>query len=306
MKRALALLLVAGCAGDADDTGTLSDDLIADNGVSLNGVSLNGVSLNGVSLNGVSLNGVSLNGATSGGTTLTGLKVTNSQLSGVKGTTTLSGTAMVNSLWNVTLSNGKTTKIQITSAATGAAPNTDVWMYGVNIQTDQGFIPMCGSGILAIAVNGTFNNGQGVTGGGSFTASTTSFTFGCRGAAIAKCVEWGYKPWKTVSSVNLTNHHVACTRMVRADYCGNGNSYTINGTAIDLYDALAIQADTAAWKIEAEWTANGARCIKNSTYTRGYVLLATVPSCLAAITTTSCGQLSDFSSGALLMDEYVQ
>src|SRR5262249_22774800 len=125
---ALALVLVVGCVGSEEDLGTLGDDLNIENGVSLNGVSLNGVSLNGVSLN-----GVSLNGASQGGVTMTGLAVSNSQLTGKKGVNTVSGTGMVNSVWNVTLSNGQSTKLKITSATTGSAPNTDVWMYGIQI-----------------------------------------------------------------------------------------------------------------------------------------------------------------------------
>ncbi|HEU4406265.1 MAG TPA: hypothetical protein VFS43_13455 [Polyangiaceae bacterium] len=41
----------------------------------------------------------------------------------------------------------------------------------------------------AIAMMGTWNYGQGVAGGGSFTPSASSFTFARRRTAIAKCVE---------------------------------------------------------------------------------------------------------------------
>jgi hypothetical protein len=51
--------------------------------------------------------------------------------------------------------------------------------------------------------------------------------------------------------------------MMRADYCGNGKSYTVNGTLIDIYDYLnpPIQVPETDWDIEARWTPTGAICI---------------------------------------------
>src|SRR5262249_8280834 len=150
---------------------------------------------------------------------------------------------------------------------TGTGTNTDVWMYGVSYNASgTTWTPLCGldatgAPILAIPVAGVWNYSMGVVGGGAYTADPTRFTFGCRGNATAKRVEWGYKPWKTVNGVKLTNHHVACTRMVRADYCGDGSTYTVNGTPIDIYDGLGIQLDTAAWQVDAEWQPTGARCV---------------------------------------------
>ena len=104
-------------------------------------------------------------------------------------------------------------------------------------------------------LSGTWNLGSGVVGGGSWTNSSTTFTFGCRGAALAKCVELGYKPWKIVNGVSLRNHHQACVRMIRADYCGDGKPWTQDGTPINVYDSLNIQTDAATYKLDAEWTA---------------------------------------------------
>ncbi|HEU4408415.1 MAG TPA: ADYC domain-containing protein [Polyangiaceae bacterium] len=42
------------------------------------------------------------------------------------------------------------------------------------------------------------------------------------------------------STTTLQNHLVACTRMLRADDCGDGTSYTVNGTTINLYDGVVI------------------------------------------------------------------
>ena len=88
-------------------------------------------------------------------------------------------------------------------------------------------------------------------------------TWACRGAALAKCVEWGYHPEGISSSTPLSDHHQACTRMVRADYCGNGDHHTENGTPIDIEDSLGIQTHSSAWDIEAAWGPNGALCVND-------------------------------------------
>ena len=308
---ALSCLLLPACLIDdldieddeladlEDEIGESSHEVLTTNGMSLNGMSLNGMSLNGMSLNGMSLNGMSLNGMSLNGTTLNGMSLNGSQLNGVKSTGgTITGTALVGTKMNGTLSNGGALVLRIDSATTLPAPNTDVWAYGVSYALSGGaWAPLCGAGVLAVPVMGTWNYAQGVTGGGSYTASTTSFTFGCRGTAIAKCVELGYKPWKTVGTTQLRNHHVACTRMIRADYCGDGKSWTVDGTPINIYDALGIQTDAAAYKIDAEWLPTGARCIHQlrDFYTGR-------PTCEA--TKKAVGGCGTFSNGALVIDEY--
>lgn len=83
---------------------------------------------------------------------------------------------------------------------------------------------------------------------GSWTAQgdpqpggTDKLTFACTSGAIAKCVRFGYKPWKSVNGVSLQPYHAACMRMVRADYCGDGRPHTVDGTWIDIWDSLGIQ-----------------------------------------------------------------
>lgn len=93
-------------------------------------------------------------------------------------------------------------------------------------------------------------------------------TIACTSGVLAKCVRWGYKPWKTVEGVSLRYYHQACTRMARADYCGNGNSYTQDGTPIDLYDRLRIQKPTkdSGMVFEAGWGTDGAVFIHRTRY----------------------------------------
>ena len=285
---------LAGCGvgeiGDEEEIGEDQEEVIANNGMSLNGMSLNGMSLNGMSLNGMSLNGASLSGMT----------VNGSGLQGTRNGVAVTGAGLVGTTLTGVLSTGASLPIRIDSAQLLAVPNNDVWAYGVSYQSGSSWLPLCGSGVQALALKGTWNYGSNVTNGGAWTSSTTSFTFACRGAAIAKCVELGYKPWKTVGGTLLQNHHLSCVRAIRADYCGNGRSYTANGLQINIYDNKGVQADAAAWPIDAEWTPTGARCIHSA---RSWNAGQGTPTCWLAKLHITCGS---FSNGALIVDEYKQ
>jgi hypothetical protein len=96
------------------------------------------------------------------------------------------------------------------------------------------------------------------------------FTFACENGAIAKCVDWGYKPWAKKDGQSLQELHQACTRMARADYGGDGRSHTREESPIDMYDVLQLLTRTTqasqAWdptraSFEAAWTAEGASCL---------------------------------------------
>ncbi|EDX85919.1 hypothetical protein S7335_3622 [Synechococcus sp. PCC 7335] len=87
----------------------------------------------------------------------------------------------------------------------------------------------------------------------------SSITFACTSGALAKCVRWGYMPWKRIDGESLRDYHQACTRMVRADYCGDGVGHTKEGTEIDVYDRLGLQQRTrgSGMTFEAAWGADG-------------------------------------------------
>ena len=54
--------------------------------------------------------------------------------------------------------------------------------------------------------------------------------------------------------------------MVRADYCGDGTGHTRDGTPIDIFDTIGIQADEPAsgMTFEAAWRADGAVCVRHT------------------------------------------
>ncbi len=96
----------------------------------------------------------------------------------------------------------------------------------------------------------------------------------CTAGAEGKCVGFGYRPWQAEpDGRSLAPYHEACIRMVRADYCGDGRAYTMDGTLIDLYDRLGIQRPEAdsglafepeadsGLAFEAAWGSDGAACV---------------------------------------------
>ena len=103
---------------------------------------------------------------------------------------------------------------------------------------------------------------------GDRVESTASFTFGCTVAVIAKCYRWGYRPWLTGSSYDFAQLHWACTRLARADYCGNGQSWTHDGTLINVWDRAPAPGTfqdhgtpPPDFFFEAGWSTHGAVCL---------------------------------------------
>jgi len=299
-------MLLAGCAADSElSTNTIDNALTGGNGQSVNGVSLNGMSVNGVSLNGTSVNGVSLNGITVNGTSVNGTSVNGTSVNGtsVNGTsvngialngtsvngTSVNGTDFIGAhLWAV-LSDSNTLELRIDDIALMDGDNADVYAYAVSALTDAGWTPLCGyepdgSAKRALIVPGTWDLQTG-----AWSENSGMFSLACRHASVAKCVEFGYKSW-----LGYADHHHACVRMLRADYCGDGTPHTVNGTLINLYDDAGVQADTESWPVDAEWTPDGALCVNHH---RG----GSEPSCYAEKYSATCGT---FDNGALLIDEY--
>jgi hypothetical protein len=101
------------------------------------------------------------------------------------------------------------------------------------------------------------------TGRGEHVADAAAFELACTSGAIGKCVRMGYRPW---TGARAWRQHQACTRMVRADYCGDGVSHTRDGTAIDVFDADGIQRDEPApgMSFEAAWSEHGAVCARRT------------------------------------------
>jgi len=238
---------------------------VVPNGTNLNGTNLNGTNLNGTNLNGTNLNGTSLNGVLLAGAALGNVHLEGAQLVGEDSQgNRIAGADMIGAQLTGTLDTGAALALQINDMTRGQWPNDDLYYYSVAYQHSDGtWDSLCadatGTPLSAIPIAGRWSYAQGVAGGGAHIDDPSSFTFACQHGAIAKCAEWGYKPWRSVNGTNLAVYHQTCTRVVRADYCGDGVSHTQDGQLIDIYDNLGVQDDTTHWLGEASWDENGAR-----------------------------------------------
>jgi hypothetical protein len=99
---------------------------------------------------------------------------------------------------------------------------------------------------------------------GEHLPSGEGFSLTCTSGVIGKCVRMGYKPWAaTANGMPLWAYHQACTRLLRADYCGDGTGHTRDGTPVNIGDRLGLQTfdPASAMSFEAAWGADGAVCV---------------------------------------------
>jgi hypothetical protein len=92
------------------------------------------------------------------------------------------------------------------------------------------------------------------------------FELTCTGGAQGKCVRFGYHPWERgPDGRSLRDLYNACIRMVRADYGGDGQGTTRDGTLIDPYDDWKIQTPDMleGQDFEAAWGPEGAVCVRH-------------------------------------------
>ena len=148
------------------------------------------------------------------------------------------------------------------------ASSSHTYLYQVRYTPTGGTasLPLCDMGVnWAVPVKGLF------TAQGARQESTQRFTLGCDSGVIAKCYRWGYMPWRDGSQQPgpITEAHWSCTRMARADYCGQGTPFTLDGTRIRPWDALTPAIITPPvsgsddLSFEAGWKTTGPACLSH-------------------------------------------
>jgi hypothetical protein len=250
------------------------------NRLSLNGAGENGAGENGKQLSGVSLASLRINGISQQGVQLQGAELVSvrSDNGAVVRGEELEGATMTG-----VLTNGSS--IELAIEAVNASNDPGILEYTVRALVGSSWTSLCGETadgqpITAIPLSGRWDFSSGTATGGDYIEDPSLFTFACDGAVLAKCVKLGYKPWETIEEcdgsscqeVSKRPLHQACTRMMRADYCGDSAPHTRDGTPINIWDNFGVQEPEAAdgnWKRDAEWSPDGAVCIKSFRYNNG-------------------------------------
>jgi hypothetical protein len=136
------------------------------------------------------------------------------------------------------------------------------------------------------------------------------FSMSCVSGVEAKCLRWGYLPWRKAPTTgeSLEPYYNACINLARADYCADDRPSTRNGTAIDIYDRVGVQqSETSATDLtfEAGWNQNGAVCVRHTRIVQNLTLqqLATqCPRLDASRQAEHCDEVAAAASGALLFN----
>lgn len=172
----------------------------------------------------------------------------------------LRGTQMQGAIVHMAIEGGAVGLIRLDSIAPDPE-HPDVLRHEFRVQDDRGgWVPACAP------------NADGETWGfpvalpEGHPGREGAITLTCVSGAVGKCARFGYRPWaKGPKGEDLLAYHAACVQMVRADYCGDGEPHTKDGTSIDIYDDLGMQTpgtkDDAEFAFEAGWGPGGAVCV---------------------------------------------
>jgi ADYC domain-containing protein len=262
------LCLASGCLAGGPDTEESSGAVIEGNGLTLNGPVLNGSALNGQTLNGHRINGHRINGPDFNGlTTFNGLVYVTLEDGG-------SVELIAGDTLTATLDDGRHVPIHVLSTRVGAVPTVSEFGEEVSKSTayyqltydspDDGYTyDYCPNGREAVALAGRWDPISGA----KTISDPFDMTFACMGYALGKCYEMGYVPEIEVGFEGdyfiwdrLELAHQACVRALRADYCGDGTSYTVDGTLVDIFDFMGVQYQSGS-VIEAVFSPDGAMCL---------------------------------------------
>ena len=249
---------------------------IALNGSNLNRIALNGVVLNGIDLNGVALNRIALNGtAATGGVQVEGAAA--NELVATAGSETLAGDAFVGARIPGQGIDGTSIELTVTAFERSAAG--DIAWYALEHEG----VNLCGEpGAKGMFLAGIWDERAAWHDALTVGGARLSATFSCATGVLAKCVTWGYAPWTVGADL-----HQSCTRMARADYCGDGRSFTKDGTVIDVQDTRGVQVATtgdASLLFAGAWGPDGAVCVARTRYdARTPAGAPVLPSCWDAL-----------------------
>lgn len=98
---------------------------------------------------------------------------------------------------------------------------------------------------------------------GDIASRAHTIYFGCLSGAVGKAALWGYAPDSPSDPQLSLDEFETAVRTVRADYCGDGTSYTVTGKRLTLADRWGFNTNgKISYTTEAIWEAGGgALCV---------------------------------------------
>ncbi|MBY0337146.1 MAG: hypothetical protein K2X11_11060 [Acetobacteraceae bacterium] len=130
----------------------------------------------------------------------------------------------------------------------------------------------------------------------------------CSSGGVGKCMRMGYRPWAVAPDgrTRLAPYHAACVNLLRGAY-GGDHAWTRDGTAVDIYDRIGVQApdNDPAQAFEAGWDAAGAVCLAHPRVPENGGLLAiaaTAPRLAGRTGSGVCTEDAAAAWGALLFN----
>jgi ADYC domain-containing protein len=247
------------------------------------GTQLQGTQLQGTQLQGMTMQGFQVAEATLGGVALVNLRIEGGEVVAEQDRVTLRGTSLIGAhlyaqVENLEVDPPVTALVEYRIANIIAEDpkydptytgSTFLYTLEQNVDHTDAWQPACPVDFdgrrVAIPIAATWNAH------GDRVESSSQFTFGCTTGVIAKCYRWGYRPWLTAYG-DLAAMHWACTRLARADYCGDGVPHTRDGTWVNVWDDLDAPGPIeshglhvlAGMSFEAGWNTEGAECLSRT------------------------------------------
>lgn len=141
-----------------------------------------------------------------------------------------------------------------------------------------------------------------------YVGASERFSVSCVSGVEGKCLRWGYLPWlrAPIGGASLAPYYESCIRMARADYCGDDQATTRDGTSIDIYDRVGVQQptpDLVGFQFEAGWGTRGALCVHHARIADNLILSelpGTCPRLSAQVIGEVCDEAYATALGALL------
>jgi hypothetical protein len=174
----------------------------------------------------------------------------------------LASPKLIGAVLSVATTSG-TARLRIDAVDAIATPAGLLLLHQFSIERDGIWQPYCEAD--ANGQRGAFPiAGHSIPDGG-FDSRALGIEIACTSGALGKCLLMGYLPWAKTAGVPMDRLYRACLRMIRADYCGDGRSWTQAGVSIDVFDRFGLQKPdpSSTMPLEAAWSPQGAVCIQH-------------------------------------------